>query len=167
MLRAALVLVCSAGGAVAAAPACKPAGAPVFAIAKRAPPKVHAATATARLYANGAWTTVVTDREGRPAHVGTGCLTPAERDRLHAELTSAPWRVVHHAQAITCRSDARVTQYTWQGKVVHTARDCSGDALDPDSGDTVQLIERLLHVPADLDGALFRCADNPLAPGCP
>ena len=149
-------------------PACKPGtGRPLLEIAQGAPPHVKVATAITRLYESGAWTAVVTDREGRTARTRTGCLDPARLDGVRADLTHAAWRVVHLASAIPCRADARFTQYTWRGKLVFTERACDGDELDHDSRDTLVVIARLLHVSDELDGARSRCADNPLAPGCP
>lgn len=146
--------------------ACRPAGRVLFEIDQRVDRKAKLATSTTRLFENGAWKTVVFDREGTRARTMTGCLEPVDMGSIRARLHDATWRKVRDDEA-TCQSDSpRFTVYRSRGRAVYIERACSRDRLDVESQRALDLITFDLR-PPELDGARVpRECMNPLAPGC-
>jgi hypothetical protein len=146
--------------------ACRPAGRVLFEIDQRVDRKAKLATSTTRLFENGAWKTVVFDREGTRARTMTGCLEPVDMGSIRARLHDATWRKVRDDEA-TCQSDSpRFTVYRSRGRAVYTERACSRERLDAESQRALDLITFDLR-PPELDGARVpRECMNPLAPGC-
>jgi len=142
---------------------CKPAGGLFFEVDQRAEPPVKRTTATTRLFANGAWITEVHDRDGTLAQTSSGCLDSVRLETIRNDLLSAMWQVSHKEGL--CHADSpRFTVYKWKSRTLYTYRTCNTDVLDPESQSVLERIERLLHVPEDLDGAL--ACTFPLAPWC-
>lgn len=150
-----------------AARACRPAGRVLFEIDQRVDGNAKLATSTTRLFENGAWKTVVFDREGTRARTMIGCLEPADMDAIRARLEDANWRKVRDDD-VTCHSDSpRVTVYKLRRHTVRTERACNRERLDTASQRALDLITVEVRLP-ELDGARVprECMMNPLTPGC-
>jgi hypothetical protein len=144
---------------------CKPNGGLFFEIDQRADLKVKRITATTKLFANGTWSTEVFDRDGTLAWTSSGCLGSVRLERIRNDLQAATWRVIH--RDTLCRADSpRFTIYKWNGRTLYTDRTCNADVLDRASQSVLDQIERMLHIPDDLDGARACLLPFSLAPGC-
>jgi hypothetical protein len=117
-----------------AAPAHRPAkgcvakGTPVFQIDHKADPGAKLATSAFRLYESGAWTYEPKDADGKPEPAKRGCLSADEKTAVKAEL-AVPWKVTT-AQFHCMAHSPAFTEYSVNGKLVYTARLCSGQTLD-------------------------------------
>jgi len=157
-----LTLAASTAAAEPAKPrTCSPAGGVLFEIDQRATGK--RTTATTRLYANGAWRSQTFDTDGTRADTEQGCLAPDVMKAIADALRGAPWKVTHSQP--TCTLSPRWSTFKWKTRTLFTERDCSGNSLDEQSTQALDLIEAYVPLPS-LDDDM-RCVANPLRKGCP
>jgi hypothetical protein len=107
---------------------CVAKGTPVLQIDHKAEPGAKLATSAFRLYESGAWTYEPKDAEGKPEPAKRGCLSADEKTAVKADL-DAPWKVTT-AQFHCMAYSSAFTEYTVNGKLVYTAKLCSGKTLD-------------------------------------
>ena len=107
---------------------CVAKGTPVFEIDHKADPGAKLATSSLRLYESGAWTYEPKDAEGKPEPAKRGCLAADEKTAVKADL-EVPWKVTT-AQFHCMAHSSAFTEYSVSGKLVYTARLCSGKTLD-------------------------------------
>lgn len=107
---------------------CVAKGTPVFQIDHKADPGAKLATSSFRLYESGAWTYEPKDADGKPEEAKRGCLAADEKTAVKADL-DVPWKVTT-AQFHCMAHSATFTEYSVHGKLVYTARLCSGQTLD-------------------------------------
>jgi hypothetical protein len=111
---------------------CKPVGNVVFAIDHRAVPDAKLATATVKLFGDGAWTRVETTAEGQAQPATSGCLARQDAKHVASELRSAPWKVTT-ARVHCMAMSSTFTEFRVDGKLVFTQKLCSGQSLDDKS----------------------------------
>jgi hypothetical protein len=107
---------------------CVAKGTPVFQIDHKAEPGAKLATSSFRLYESGAWTLEPKDAEGKAEEAKRGCLSADEKKTVQADL-EVPWKVTT-AQFHCMAHSSAFTEYSVNGKLVYTARMCSGQTLD-------------------------------------
>jgi hypothetical protein len=107
---------------------CVAKGTPVFQIEHKADPGAKVATSSFRLYESGAWTYEPKDADGKPEEARRGCLAADEKTAVKADL-DVPWKVTT-AQFHCMAYSSAFTEYTVNGKLVYTAKLCSGKTLD-------------------------------------
>jgi hypothetical protein len=91
------------------------------------------------IFENGAWSTGDATPE-------VGCVPDGDFKQLRDALANAPWKVTK--QRMHCMAVSPIhTEYRYKGKLVWTARLCSGEELDKDSaaaiGELDQLVDKL------------------------
>jgi hypothetical protein len=107
---------------------CVARGTPIFQIDHKAEPGAKLATSSFRLYDSGAWTYEPKNAEGKPEQAKRGCLSADEKKAAKADL-EVPWTVTT-AQFHCMAHSSAFTEYSVRGKLVYTARMCSGKTLD-------------------------------------
>jgi hypothetical protein len=107
---------------------CVAKGTPVLVIDHKADAQAKLATSTFKLYESGAWTLDGKDAEGKAAEPKRGCFSADDKKVLDADL-EVEWKVTT-AQFHCMAYSPAFTEYTVNGKLVYTARLCSGKTLD-------------------------------------
>jgi hypothetical protein len=128
---------------------CVAKGTPVLEIEHKADAKAKLATSTFKLYESGAWTLDSKDPEGKAGEPKRGCFSADDKKALDADL-KVEWKVTT-AQIHCMAYSPAFTDYTVNGKLVYTARICSGKTLDEASQKALTDIEA--HVKAATDAS--------------
>ena len=137
---AALTLLCSTT-AIADTPAkaCEAKG-PVLVEVDRIKAGTPAQQQTTTIYASGGWSTADSAAGAKPE---SGCVPHEDFEPLQADLAKAPWQVTR--AKIHCMAVSAVhTEYKYQGKLVWSAKLCSGESLDKDSQAAIDELDKLV-----------------------
>ncbi len=103
-------------------------GTPIFEIDHKAVPGAKLATSAFKIYDSGAWTYAPVDAEGKAGEAKRGCFAGDDLATIKKDL-EVPWTVT--TAKIHCMAySAAFTEYQVNGKLVYTARLCSGQSLD-------------------------------------
>ena len=88
------------------------------------------------IFDSGGWSTA----DAKPE---SGCVPDADFKQLHADLAKATWKVTK--ARIDCMAVSAVhTEYAYKGKLVWSARLCSGETLDKDSAAAIDELDKLV-----------------------
>ncbi|HEX4452154.1 MAG TPA: hypothetical protein VH143_14855 [Kofleriaceae bacterium] len=95
---------------------------------------------TATLFDDGAWS--MTDTAGGKPE--SGCVPDADFKRVKAELAQATWQIAHAKFRCMLMSLVR-TEYSVEGKLVWTAKVCSGETLDKASATAISDVDAVVQ----------------------
>jgi len=107
---------------------CVARGTPMFEIDHKVEKEAKMPTSTFKIYDSGAWTFASTDADGKAAEPKRGCFAGDDLTAIKKDL-EVEWKVTtakFHCMAYS----AAFTDYSVHGKLVYTARVCSGKSLD-------------------------------------
>jgi hypothetical protein len=91
---------------------------------------------TTTIYTSGGWAAA----DAKPA---SGCVPHEEFEAVRTELAKATWQVSR--ARIHCMAVSAVhTEYKYEGKLVWSARLCSGESLDKDSQAAIDDLDKLV-----------------------
>jgi hypothetical protein len=128
---------------------CRAEGTPLFEIKKRS--EGTRAMSSTKIYANGAWTFRLTEVDGRPGALTTGCFNRASLSAIRTAVTRSPWDVTFNR--IVCKAySPSFTEYYVNGRYEYTARLCGEQRIDDASAAAIKTIETELAAvlsPAD------------------
>jgi len=134
---ACLTLACATtAGAQPAPPArkapppkgCVARGTPILEVDRKADKGAKLATSSFKIFESGAWTYESVDAEGKAGEPRRGCFAGDDLAKVKEDV-KAPWKVTtakFHCMAYS----ASFVEYLVNGKLVYTARVCSGQTLD-------------------------------------
>jgi len=93
-----------------------------------------------KLFEANGWLAHDTDKDGKASNETKGCIAPSELHELQAKLAKAKWKVT--TARVHCMAMATsYTEYIVKGKVVWTAKMCSGQTLDKDSAAAIAAVD--------------------------
>jgi hypothetical protein len=95
---------------------------------------------TATIFDDGAWS-MNDSLGGKPA---SGCVPDGDFKRVKDELAQATWQIAHAKFRCMMMSLVR-TEYTVQGKLVWTAKVCSGETLDKASAAAITDVDAIVE----------------------
>jgi hypothetical protein len=107
---------------------CVARGTPMFAIDKKADPGAKLKTSSFKIYESGAWTFQPVDADGKAGVLERGCFAGDDLAKIKEDV-KAPWKVTT-AKFHCMMYSPSFTEYSVNGKLVYTARMCSGKSLD-------------------------------------
>jgi len=107
---------------------CVARGTPMFEIDHKADKGAKLATSAFKIFASGAWTFESADAEGKAGEPKRGCFAGDDLTKIKEDV-KVEWKVTTAKFHCMAYSSA-FTEYSVDGKLVYTARVCSGQSLD-------------------------------------
>ena len=121
--------------------ACRAEGTPLFEIRHRS--EMGDPARTTAIYANGAWTHQIDQKEGRVGTMTSGCLDKSSLASMRTVINQSPWDTTF--SRIVCKAySPNYTEYYVHGKLEYTARLCGAERLDEKSLGAIKIVENEL-----------------------